>query len=332
MISLDPRLKGSQLVLRPSMIKFEGTNNTDLEICEGAWKPLPLYLNRQFIKILEDMGVSDNFFLDHQAREIERLRLVTSSPINASIFLRRQQIGDQIHLHWLISELSHLEIDYRRDGFLRDAVEMATLVELRSLKHKTRIPVPNGWHLHGIMDEFGILEEGQVFIIVNENGVSKTITGNRIIISRAPCLHPGDVQLVQAVSVPHDSPLRSLHNCVVFSQKGKRDLPSQLSGGDLDGDRYFVIWDNAAQPTKYFKPADYARIPPIDLGRTVERNDITDHFILFMETDQLGRCAVMHRVYADQKELGTADEVCVKLAEMHSTAVDFSKTGIPVSD
>lgn len=50
-----------------------------------------------------------------------------------------------------------------------------------------------------------------------------------------------------------------------------------------------------------------------------------------MKTDQLGRCAVMHRVYADQRETGTRDEVCLKLAAMHSTAVDFSKTGIPVS-
>jgi len=75
MISLDPTLKGNSLILRPSMIKFEGTNKTDIEICEAAWKPLPLYLNRQFIKILEDMKVPDTWFLDLQAKEVERLRM-----------------------------------------------------------------------------------------------------------------------------------------------------------------------------------------------------------------------------------------------------------------
>jgi hypothetical protein len=36
------------------------------------------------------------------------------------------------------------------------------------------------------------------------------------------------------------------------------------------------------------------------------------------------------RMLADQSEEGVNDERCIKLAEMASTAVDFSKTGIPV--
>jgi hypothetical protein len=38
-----------------------------------------------------------------------------------------------------------------------------------------------------------------------------------------------------------------------------------------------------------------------------------------------------HQILADQKPLGTLDPDCKKLAELHSTAVDFSKTGIAVS-
>jgi len=58
---------------------------------------------------------------------------------------------------------------------------------------------------------------------------------------------------------------------------------------------------------------------------------MTDFFILFMENDALGLIATLHQVLADRKELGTFDRECILLAEMHSTAVDFSKTGIPVS-
>ena len=72
MIALDSRLEGEALVLRPSMIKFDGSNKIDIEICESAYKPLPAFLNRQFIKILEDMGVPDKFFLDLQAKEVDR--------------------------------------------------------------------------------------------------------------------------------------------------------------------------------------------------------------------------------------------------------------------
>jgi hypothetical protein len=135
---------------------------------------------------------------------------------------------------------------------------------------------------------------------------------------------------VEGVKVPSTSPLAELANCIVFSRKGSRDLPSQLSGGDLDGDRYYVIWDEACRPKRFFGPADYQRQEPLDIGRIVTAEDMTDFFIQFMETDQLGRIAVLHRVLADQEAEGTLNPNCITLAEMHSTAVDFSKTGIPV--
>lgn len=91
------------------------------------------------------------------------------------------------------------------------------------------------------------------------------------------------------------------------------------------------MWDDNALPKRTFAPADYARPTAIDIGRTVETSDMTDHFIQFMETDQLGRIAVNHRILADQEPSGTLHIDCITLAEMHSTAVDFSKTGIPVS-
>jgi hypothetical protein len=331
MLSLDSRLSGEQLVLRPSMIKFDGTDIRNIEICEGAWKPLPLFLNRQFIKILEDMGVDEQFFLKNQEIEVERLRSITANPVNASAFLKRQSIGEVMHLPWLINKLTALSLDFRADGFLRDVLEMGLLMELRLLKHKTRIPIEQGWHLHGIMDETGLLEEGQIFCVVNIDGTTQAIVKKRLVISRAPALHPGDIQVVEGVNVPFGSPLEKLRNCIVFSQKGQRDLPSMLSGGDLDGDRYYVIWDEDALPKVTFTPASYPRLPPIDIGRQVESKDMNNFFLDFMQTDQLGRIAVLHRILADQKDRGTLDKDCITLAEMHSTAVDYSKTGIPVS-
>jgi hypothetical protein len=91
------------------------------------------------------------------------------------------------------------------------------------------------------------------------------------------------------------------------------------------------MWDKNCRPQRYFAPADYPRQKPDELNRPVNKDDMTDFFLKFMETDQLGRIAVLHRVLADQEVLGTSDPKCIILAEMHSTAVDFSKTGIPAS-
>ena len=179
------------------------------------------------------------------------------------------------------------------------------------------------------MDETGILEENQIYCSVQNEKAALVLTG-RVVITKSPALHPGDVQIVTAVDVPLNSPLRSVHNCVVFSSKGDRDLPSQLSGGDLDGDLYHVIYDDSLMPTKWSAPASYASAPPIDIGREVLRSDMTDFFIKFMENDQLGRLSTLHQTLADQKPGGVFDPDCILLAEMCSTAVDFSKTGIPV--
>lgn len=330
MISLDTRLSGHTICIRPSMVKFEGSVITDIEICGASYRPLPMYLSRQLIKVLEDLGLDEGFFFKLQEREVKSLGSVTKNPRDASSYLKTKSIGENIHLPWLISKLYSMDLDFRGDIFLRDVVEMTALIDLRLLKYKARIPVENGYHLHGIMDETGILEEGEIFCIVTKQGVPEVLVQDTVVISRAPVLHPGDVQLAKAIQVPDDSPLISLTNCICFSQKGDRDLPSKLSGGDLDGDLYYIMWGADAIPQRICTPADYPRVAPVDIGRQVVRKDMTDFFIKFMETDQLGRICTYHEMLADQSERGTLDPECIRLAELASTAVDFSKTGIAV--
>ncbi|CZR68497.1 related to RNA-directed RNA polymerase [Phialocephala subalpina] len=331
MISLDSRLEGECILLRPSMIKFEGSTSLDIELCGSSVRPLPMYLNRQVIKIMEDMGVPDSWFLTLQAQEVERLRNITATAVNAAKFLKSQAIGESGHLSWFIEKLSTMGLKFQSDRFLRDVLELSVIMQVRVMKYRARIPVPLGMTLYGIMDETGILEEGQIFCIFKSEKKKQILIGKHLVITRSPALHPGDVQVVEAIKVPEDSPLLKLCNCICFSQKGDRDLPSKLSGGDLDGDLYNIIWDTGCRPTHYYLPAEYPRQVPEDIGREVEKDDMTDFFIKFMETDQLGRIATSHQVLADQKQLGTSDPACKMLAELHSAAVDFSKTGIPVN-
>lgn len=91
------------------------------------------------------------------------------------------------------------------------------------------------------MDETDTLREGEVFVTYDTPSYQqRVLVQDGIIVTRSPALHPGDIRVANAVDVPPDSPLRALANCIVFSQRGQRDLPSQLSGGDLDGDLYNV--------------------------------------------------------------------------------------------
>jgi hypothetical protein len=66
---------------------------------------------------------------------------------------------------------------------------------------------------------------------MDHNRGVRTIHTGQVAVTRSPTNHPGDVQLANAVDVPKTSMLRDLYNCVIFSQWGARDLPSQLGGG-----------------------------------------------------------------------------------------------------
>jgi len=224
-------------------------------------------------------------------------------------------------------------IDYRTDDFLRNIVEAVLFRELRLLKHKARIPVYQGMTLFGIMDETGYLKEGEVYVTFDGEGrYSKPPGPGRCIVTRSPALHPGDVQVACNVVPPDGHPLVHQRNCIVFSKWGKRDLPSQLCGGDLDGDVYHVIWDpEVVNAVSTFEPADYARVPPLELDRPVESADMAAFFVDFMKTDHLGVIATRHMILADQRDEGTLDPDCIKLAELHSSAVDFSKSGRAVA-
>ena len=331
MLSLDNRLKGDTMYIRPSMKKFDGSPSWDIEMCNANSKPLPMFLNRQYIKILEDLGVSADVFLRLQRQRVKELRMMTTSHVNASKFLEFHHIGIAAHLPYLIKLLGYIGVPLQADDFLQGVVEVAALSQLREIKYRGRILLDNGITLFGIMDETGYLKEGEIYCVFERaTGGKKVLIRDRVAITRPPALHPGDIQWVRAVNVPKDSPLSALNNCICFSRHGRRDLPSQLSGGDLDGDHYNVIWDPDLLPKIVYSAADYPRVRPIDIGRPITCDDMTDFFVTFMETDQLGRISNLHMQLADRYPEGVVHKDCIKLAELASTAVDFSKTGIPV--
>jgi hypothetical protein len=296
--------------------------------------------------------VPDHWFSQQQEKRLNALQLITAHIANTVHFLNRQKTASSIDFPRFLRRLQSIGLDYRRDRFMSSVVEATVLRELRLLKHKARIPVAQGVKLFGIMDETGYLNEGEIYVTFDKADFlpcrALDLDDRQMIITRSPALHPGDIQLATNVVPPDHHSLRFLRNCIVFSQKGERDLPSCLSGGDLDGDIYGIIWDEeAVQGCKHiYEPADYPRAQQLDVGRAVQREDMYNFFIQFMATDQLGVIATKHMILADQRELGTVDpgirvvtrarrsadiiSDCALLAEMHSTGVDYSKTGIPV--
>lgn len=353
-ISLDSALLGEQLHIRKSMTKYVAREGwRDLELCGAAYRPLNMYLNHQFIKILEDLRIPLQSFISVQDDALKALEMVVQHPLNAASFLgtytylaaiqtqtdeSTEQANTGVHakIPRLIQLMHYIGLTFQMDRFLSDVIEVAAMSSLRDLKYRARIPIEKGCVLYGIMDETNSLNEGEVYIATqlpddHDEWQHCVLKSNRLAVTRAPSLHPGDVQLVKAVDVEHDNPLKKLRNCIVFSQRGERDLPSQLSGGDLDGDLFHIFWDERLVPSFAHPPADYAPTPARDLGRPVKVDDIVDFFIEFMKMDCLGVISNKHKIRADRKPDGTLNAECLMLAQLASDAVDFSKSGVPVS-
>lgn len=89
-LSLDSSLSGQKLHARSSMTKYvAGAGWRDLELCGTACKPLRVFLNHQFIKILEDRGVPLENFVALQNDACSMLEEILKNPNSTAGFLRK---------------------------------------------------------------------------------------------------------------------------------------------------------------------------------------------------------------------------------------------------
>jgi hypothetical protein len=64
-----------------------------------------------------------------------------------------------------------------------------------------------------------------------------------------------------------------------------------MSGGDLDGDMFTVLWDKSLAPQMLYPPMDYAQHRRVEAKESVAFNDLIEFFVQYMGNDALGRIA-----------------------------------------
>lgn len=180
----------------------------------------------------------------------------------------------------------------------------------------------------GTTDETKTLNPGQVFIQYSKQtqkpGKYTIIHEGPVVVTKNPCFHEGDIRVFHAINEPR---LRHMVDSIVFPQKGLRPHPDEMSGSDLDGDMYFVCWDQDLCKFQNQRPMDFPKAEKKQLPREVSSHDIIDFLADYIRYDKLGLIANAHLVHADSNENGIFSEECHRLAKMHSDAVDFPKTG-----
>jgi len=198
---------------------------------------------------------------------------------------------------------------------------------LREIKYRAHIPVPDSVTLIGVSDEWGCLQEGEIYATVYDERKStyEAIEG-KVLITRSPQIHVGDIQFVNAVRRPE---LEHLTNVVVFSCEGSRSLPSMLGGGDLDGDIYNLILNPDLFPLRTAEAGSYKGLGHKTTLDPCTVADVADFVIDYIQSDLVGYISILHLRIADLN--GPDCGECMQLAEKASHAVDFPKTGTRVA-
>ncbi|XP_011021756.1 PREDICTED: probable RNA-dependent RNA polymerase 1 [Populus euphratica] len=331
-VAVDPT-SSMKLSLRRSMSKYKSTN-TSLDILDWS-KYRACFLNREVITLLSTLGVEDQVFERKQKEAIAQLDSILTDPIKAQEALELMAAGESAHVL-----KGMLACGYKPDAepFLTMILQTFRASKLLDLRTKSRIFVPEGRVMTGCLDETRTLEYGQAFVQYSrarrrklydhfKGGKSETaIFRGKIAVAKNPCLHPGDVQILEAVDVPD---LHHMVDCIVFPQKGKRPHTNECSGSDLDGDVYFVCWDTDLIPPQKFPPMDYAAPQTTILDHDVTIEEVQEYFTDYLLNDSLGIICTAHVVFADSEPDMAKSEKCIKLAQLCSLAVDFPKTGVP---
>eukprot|EP01133_Synstelium_polycarpum_P015213 gene15213-18002_t len=312
-VAVHPHLKRG-LYLRGSMRKFATeptTYNRTLEIISVSGRKL-CFLNRQVINLLSGLGVPDSYFLELLSNALGDLARMLHDTDEAMRTLTEIEIFKNV-----------TEPEILLDPFVRSTLHLVYKKKLSNYRDKCFIPIETARTLMGVTDETATMVTGQVFLRITEpNGALRTIVG-RVAVAKNPCLHPGDVRILNAVDVPA---LHHLIDVIVFAQRGHIPNFKECSGSDLDGDRYFVCYGTEMlKSIKMFSAyvGDEANAPLEP--EPIEPETIIRQFVDNIQKGSLGTIALTHLAVCDR--LSPTDPLAIELAIQHYIEVDSAKTG-----
>ncbi|RWA08171.1 hypothetical protein EKO27_g6937 [Xylaria grammica] len=320
-VMVDPTMKNGRTLLkfRKSMNKFSGGEDMSFAVVESS-KPYAYgYLNDEVVILIHSLGISAETLLRKQAEHFQFLYRASEDARVAFRFLC------YVNKFELAEKLLMESMETVRPEILKLVkAEEGKMLSKRD-DQRCRIFVPKSRLLFGVCDAWGVLKQGEchVKITTDENGAPQTLANAHVLVTRNPCLHPGDLQKFKLV---HHPELSHLVDCIVFPICGKRPSADMMSGGDLDGDKFFVCWDEDLMPSKLSYPALYpAAREPISF-KPISDDDRLQYFAQY-DNVSLGR---VKNLYLDWvKVKGPMAPECQELNRLFSQSVDGNRIKVP---
>eukprot|EP01127_Copromyxa_protea_P014668 TRINITY_DN4133_c0_g1_i1.p1 TRINITY_DN4133_c0_g1~~TRINITY_DN4133_c0_g1_i1.p1 ORF type:complete len:875 (-),score=126.27 TRINITY_DN4133_c0_g1_i1:254-2878(-) len=330
--------KVNKTLFRASMKKYDIPNPSDfqkeIEVIRYS-RAVPGHMNREFIPLFHCLGVPKEAFfkLQDQAFEyVTQLRRYFDVEGNSRFYINTDDMSSS--KFELGTKKLLMAGHSTKDPYLAEKLRQQQMLSMRLILTKNRFLAPRSVRVLGVYDFTGKLKDGEIFLQIEGCAMNSVVT-SPVAVARNPTVHPGDIRLLNAVDVPE---LMHLVDVIVFPIQGDGEpIPFLISGGDLDGDEYFVTTHPDFTSIQQVLPMCYhetAKVAPNSLlvlpNSLKERTQhVKKWFVsqMVFGGDQLGEIANGHAILADHPDYGPLHKYCIELAKCHSRRVDAPKTG-----
>ena len=361
-VAVDPNLPDKDIIcIRPSMKKYESENN-ELGIIKSSGYSTG-YLNRQIISLLNGLGVRNNIFVSMIKVSLKEYQTILKYIRNKSIDLSSYFRANKDVYNEVLSKCFYFKsvVDYYlfkrnqrylpNEPFIQKILLNCLSIKIRDLKSKGKIIDKQSASLMGVIDETKTLKHNEVFVRILKPYARKeeqdfTLEGE-VYVTKNPCLHPGDIKILKAVN--NEKVYKNLNhmiNVIVFSsledENDTRPIQNQISGGDLDGDIYYVSWNKDiidGISKRNIPPQEDPKYPSTMINEnkknniimnanTISMNDVILSHINTMKNDLVPLISNLYLAHADNDLIhGPFNDKCKMLSDLFIIAIDSQKNG-----
>ncbi|KAL7784895.1 RNA dependent RNA polymerase domain-containing protein [Trichoderma ceciliae] len=316
-VTLDPTMakSGPWLKMRKSMKKFSGGDDLSFSVVEYSKPYVFGHLNDEVIVLLDALGISRQTLLRKQQEHFNFLAEAYQDP----------RAAFRILCHLNMPDLAERVIIESLDA-VRPTINKLINAEYDKMlnkrgEQKCRILIPKSRLLFGVCDAWGVLKQGQcaVKVTMDGDGQPYALKGMKVLVTRNPCLHPGDIQKLDVVEKPE---LAHLVDCIVFPTTGRRPTADMMSGGDLDGDQFFVTWDPDIIPSTISQAAHYPGVREPLRFTPITDDDRLLYFAKYTNAS-LGRVKNLYLKWARATSAMASE--CQELNRLFSQCVDGNR-------
>ena len=360
-VAVDPNLADKDIIcIRPSMKKYESENN-ELGIIKASGYSTG-YLNRQIISLLNGLGVRNNIFISMIKVSLKEYQTILKYIRNKNVDLASYFRANKDVYNEVLSKCFYFKsvVDYYlfkrnqrylpNEPFIQKILLNCLSIKIRDLKSKGKIMDNQSASLMGVIDETKTLKHNEVYVRIIKPYAKKeeqdfTLQGD-VYVTKNPCLHPGDIKILKAVNNEKvKQNLSHMINVIVFSaledEKDTRPIQNQISGGDLDGDIYYVSWNKdiidgivkrnvpSQEDPKYPQQNNNKEVNNNKImNNTISMNDVILSHINTMKNDLVPLISNLYLAHADNDLIhGPFNEKCKMLSDLFIIAIDSQKNG-----